>query len=174
MKREEFIISVESLKEGENKFKFKIPKEMLEIKKFLIMKWIKYEAVLLKKGSKVILKGKVETEIILECSRCLEKFKKPIDERFEITYIKGEPSPSIEPIELSKFELDEDYYQKEIDILSPARDAILLSVPIAPVCKPNCKGLCPVCGKNLNKERCNCKIEISESPFSVLKKMMNK
>ncbi len=174
MKKEELIIVVEKLKEGKNRFRFNIPPEIMEIDKPQLAKWVEYDVVLIKKGEKVILQGRVTTEVVLKCSRCLEEFKQRINESFEITYIKGKPSKTVEPVELSKFELDEEYYQTEINLLIPARDAILLSVPIAPLCRENCKGLCPICGINLNKKVCNCKKELPESPFAVLKEILKK
>jgi DUF177 domain-containing protein len=44
----------------------------------------------------------------------------------------------------------------EVDLEPLARDAVLLDLPVAPLCRPNCKGLCPICGADLNEVTCGC------------------
>ena len=51
------------------------------------------------------------------------------------------------------------YIGSRIDLSVGIRETIVLSIPIALLCKANCRGLCPVCGKNKNKEKCDCKTE---------------
>lgn len=99
-----------------------------------------------------------------ECDRCLatvvKEFKVPVAESF------------------FKEKLDEDtltYEDEEVDLQPVIDERVLLAVPSQVLCKADCKGLCPVCGTDLNKESCNCNIitedaEVS-SPFSVLKNM---
>ncbi|MGA7097365.1 MAG: DUF177 domain-containing protein [Acidimicrobiia bacterium] len=67
---------------------------------------------------------------------------------------------------------DEDGYgivDGEIDMYGPARDELALSLPAAPVCKPDCLGLCPTCGTDLNTDPCDGHGDESQSPFAVLK-----
>lgn len=73
------------------------------------------------------------------CSLCLVEFPKDFEKRttLNIPLDKGE----------NVIELTEDI-----------REAILLDYPIKPLCKPDCRGICPLCGANLNEEKCGCKI----------------
>ena len=59
-----------------------------------------------------------------------------------------------------------------IDLAPLIREYALLDVPIKPICKPACKGLCPVCGEDLNQVDCGHHRDAEESPFSVLKDLL--
>ena len=59
----------------------------------------------------------------------------------------------------------------QIDLEPLLREYALLEFPISPVCKPDCKGLCPVCGENLNRTDCGHRPE-TDSPFAVLKDLL--
>ncbi|MGB9720687.1 MAG: DUF177 domain-containing protein [bacterium] len=97
----------------------------------------------------------------LVCARCLNLFRKEFDETLHLDYIAGkDPLLSLEKVELKSGDIDRVYYSgPNIDISVGIREAIILAMPPAPLCKKDCKGLCPVCGKNLNREKCNCKIQ---------------
>ena len=47
----------------------------------------------------------------------------------------------------------------------------VLMVPLKPLCQEDCRGLCPICGANLNRETCSCQAEKSDSPFAALAKL---
>ena len=58
---------------------------------------------------------------------------------------------------------DEEAYPFEgefINLLPLVHDAVLLELPIAPLCRPDCRGLCPTCGIELNEEQCDCRPEV--------------
>ncbi|MEO0184938.1 MAG: DUF177 domain-containing protein [candidate division WOR-3 bacterium] len=96
----------------------------------------------------------------LVCSRCLSLFKREFDETLHLDYIAGkDPLLSLEKVELKSGDIDRVYYSgPNLDISVGIREAIILAIPSAPLCRNECKGLCPVCGRNLNIEKCNCKI----------------
>jgi uncharacterized protein len=54
------------------------------------------------------------------------------------------------------------------------REEMLLSIPISPVCMSDCKGLCPICGENLNETTCNHEDEVIDPRLAVLKSLLNK
>ena len=97
----------------------------------------------------------------LACIRCLEEFSKKLHVSIHLDYIEGkDPLSKIEKIELHRMDIDTIYYKKsQIDVSVGIREAIIFALPIAPLCRENCLGLCPVCGRNLNKKKCDCKIE---------------
>ena len=67
---------------------------------------------------------------------------------------------------------DEDGYaivDRQIDLSGPATDELALAMPAAPLCRKDCKGLCPICGTDLNKDPCDGHGEESDSPFAVLR-----
>ena len=121
---------------------------------------------------------RIESEVVAsamqECSRCLESFRHGIIGKFSIVIChlkKGETIPDYSEDDVDK---DEDslvylfYGESSIDITENVHDALLLSVPFNPVCKENCKGLCPVCGNNLNVSDCGCVNKSDDSRWQAL------
>jgi uncharacterized protein len=71
---------------------------------------------------------------------------------------------------------DEDGYaivERQVDLTGPATDELALGLPAAPVCREDCRGLCPICGTDLNREPCDGHGEDSDSPFAVLKDLFD-
>lgn len=79
------------------------------------------------------LKAPIKTS----CSRCLSDFEIDFKKNIELNY----PVDKTEPV---------------IDLDPDIREEIILDYPLKPLCKPDCKGLCPKCGKNLNEGGCSC------------------
>jgi uncharacterized protein len=120
-------------------------------------------------GSKVLLKGIIQTLVQIECSRCLEEFLFHIDEPFTATFLPGDKRPKDPDLELESEDLDVSFYDgKMIDLSELIREEILLAIPMNPLCRVNCRGLCPECGKNLNEGKCYC--SNSDFRWSKLKK----
>jgi len=71
---------------------------------------------------------------------------------------------------------DEDGYaivDRSIDLSGPATDELALGLPAAPLCRPDCQGLCPICGTDLNVDPCDGHGEESDSPFAVLRDLFD-
>ncbi|HVO72035.1 MAG TPA: DUF177 domain-containing protein [Aggregatilineaceae bacterium] len=100
----------------------------------------------------------------LECVRCLETFDQQIHSSLEDLYAFDKRY-----VTDSNLLVPED---GQIDLAPLFREVALLEVPINPICKPDCKGLCPICGENLNKVGCGHASPGSESPFAVLKDLL--
>ncbi len=87
-------------------------------------------------------------EIDLECIRCLEMFHTQLNSHFEelfyFHYLRENQD--------AELFLPESGY---MDLQDLVREYLVMEIPYAPVCKPECKGLCPVCGKNLNLGPCD-------------------
>lgn len=98
----------------------------------------------------VLVVGQVDTTVTQICGRCLEKFDKRITGAFQ-----------------QIFNLDLD----EIDVTQDVRETVLIDLPIRPVCKDNCRGLCPVCGINRNNATCRCAEEKTDPRWSKLKEL---
>jgi uncharacterized protein len=54
------------------------------------------------------------------------------------------------------------------------REQFFLTLPMKPLCRPDCQGLCPVCGKNRNREQCDCKAEWVDPRLAELRKLLDK
>jgi uncharacterized protein len=113
----------------------------------------------------LIVQGDFSAETILECVRCLTEFEHELNWEFTELYAFNKKSVSE-----SDLLLPEDQH---IDLAPLIREYALLDIPINPICKPDCKGLCPVCGQNLNEADCGHKSLSEESPFSRLKDLLD-
>jgi|YelNatPaOPRAMG01_1025707.scaffolds.fasta_scaffold01011_15 uncharacterized protein len=102
---------------------------------------------------KILLSCNVKTVVLLECSRCLQLYPQPLEFSYKEFY-------SEEPFRIVGELTEEDFKftieNNTIDVSSSVRENIIINLPIKPLCKPDCKGLCPVCGKDLNEGDCNC------------------
>lgn len=112
---------------------------------------ISFHASLL--GDEVLVTGSAKGEAAMECYSCNEKFVLPVE--FGIT--QSFPS-NVE----------------EIDLEEEIRQLFILSLPDRPLCKADCKGLCPQCGKNLNTGKCNCPKEPTFNKWGKLEDLLKK
>jgi uncharacterized protein len=127
---------------------------------------------LAKHGHDILVRGHLSGQLDLACSRCLESFAAPAAIDFDLLLVPGPPNAGAEDEELSPTDLDLDYYTGEIvDLESLLREQIILMLPLKPLCDETCKGLCPQCGANLNRETCQCKTDTVNSPFAHLAKV---
>ncbi len=123
-----------------------------------------------KLGIEVKLEGFLKGVITLECDRCLALYDFPIEHKFNID-IKPLASLNLEEEkELSEEEMEVSFYENSwISFYDLLKEEIFLNLPYKNLCNPDCKGICPICGANLNENPCNCKGYKKESPFSILK-----
>jgi uncharacterized protein len=110
-----------------------------------------------KDKDKFRLVGTLQTELELACSRCLEPFRLPVDQPFDLRY-HPQSAASAEPeTEVAGEDLETSFYRDEqIDLTELLREQFYLALPMKPLCREDCKGLCPECGTNLNTEACDC------------------
>jgi len=110
------------------------------------------------------VQGKFSGEIPLECVRCLKEFNNSLTWSLTELYAFNEKSVSD-----SGLIIPED---AQIDLESLIREYALLEVPIKPLHDSACKGLCPVCGQDLNVSDCGHRPEANDSPFAALKDLL--
>jgi len=92
-------------------------------------------------GNELVAKGAVEVDVTFPCSRCAAFFTTRLHE----------------PAFWCVRDLEKAEFPQFVDLTADIRESILLAFPSHPVCKQECKGLCPRCGANWNKEKCACK-----------------
>lgn len=134
-----------------------------------------YLSMNLRKDKKNILaKGRMTGVVILECSRCLEHYPHSIEMDIEVRFLPRKNLTGKGLFDLADPDLNVSYYDHDIiDIDDHIRENLLLSIPIKPLCKKSCQGLCQWCGKNLNDEKCNHRKEADIDPrLELLKKML--
>ena len=105
----------------------------------------------------ILAKGTLHTTVEIACSRCLSLVNCPLTLNIEEEYypgtdvIDGAQLPL--PEENASFIIDE---QHILDLTETVRQSELLAIPMKPLCREDCAGLCPECGHNLNQGSCNC------------------
>lgn len=112
----------------------------------------------------LLLSGDFEALLKVECARCLKEFSYKI--HWDMTELFAFNEKSVTE---SGLLLQDD---AQIDLAPLIRDYALTEVPISPLCKPECKGLCPICGQDLNTNDCDHQNEDDNSPFSILKDLL--
>ncbi len=110
----------------------------------------------------ILTRFHAEARASMRCTRCLLEWD-------ETLAIDGDQLFGVEP--------DEDGYGlgqgMTIDLSGPVRDELGLTLPTAPRCRGDCRGLCPVCGNDLNRDPCGGHEDDSDSPFAVLKDLFD-
>ena len=137
---------------------------------FSFDKAVRANLMINKSDMAVLIRGRIEAELILQCSRCLEDFHFPLDSYCEVTLFPFEGETLPQEAEIKGDDLRSSYYYGgEIDLSVITREQILLDIPYKPLCHPSCKGLCPTCGEDINRGICSCKEEVFDERFAPLK-----
>ena len=96
-----------------------------------------------------VLTGRLQAVLELECGYCLDAYSFPIEAEIDALFARGQKA----------IDNEEDFYpveSEEISLDELIRTNVILNLPALRRCKEDCKGLCPVCGANLNRETCSC------------------
>lgn len=125
-----------------------------------------------KDKDKFRLVGNVSTELELSCSRCLEPFRMAVDVPFDQRYLPQAQASSEEETEVAEEDLETGFYRDEqIDLNELLREQFYLALPMKPLCREACRGLCPQCGTNLNTAQCDCGPAWEDPRLAVLKQL---
>jgi DUF177 domain-containing protein len=125
---------------------------------------------IVKDKSQFHLAGRVATTLELPCSRCLEPFAWPVQADFSLRYQPHSANLGEGEREIEEDDLATAFYENdEIDLGQLMREQFYLALPMKPLCRDGCLGLCPVCGTNLNRGNCDCKREWDDPRMAVLK-----
>lgn len=110
----------------------------------------------------------------LECSRCLAAYPFAESESFSLVLYPRQRQPGAD-VELDRGDLDVLYYDEPVVALSPiAEERVQMAFPMKPLCREDCKGLCVICGKDLNQGPCACAPEIFDPRWEALKALKEK
>ncbi|MBA4494741.1 YceD family protein [Paenactinomyces guangxiensis] len=149
-----------------------IPPDSLAVKVpgLIRLEPVKVTAQVLKLDSHLIeVKAEQSTHATLTCSRCLSEIEIPVQTEWveQFTDVENQAGETEEhEIHLIEGNI--------LDLTPYIREALLLSIPLAPVCREDCKGLCPKCGVNKNTDACECRIESIDPRLAKLQELLNK
>lgn len=118
--------------------------------------------------------GDIETAATLPCSRCLETYPLPLHLHFDLLYTvrpehatRGESRVDEEQVTMTQ------YNGERIDLAALLAEQVYLGLPLKPLCRADCRGLCPQCGTNRNQGTCACREARAEDPrLLILKKLL--
>lgn len=120
----------------------------------------------------ILARLKVATGVNLECSRCLSHYAHRLNLKFEeefaptVDAVNGAPLP---PPDEGVFTIDGHHV---LDLSDAIRQYALMAIPMKPLCKEDCAGLCQSCGRNLNQGSCDCPKQVTDPRLSELTKLL--
>jgi uncharacterized protein len=115
------------------------------------------------------LKGSYSGEFQVPCARCVDPVKIPLSSEFDLIFRPLGADADAPERSITAPETEIGYYQGDSLLLEDVlREQVLLSLPVRTLCKPDCKGLCPRCGKNRNLEACSCDEAPSDARWEAL------
>jgi uncharacterized protein len=122
-------------------------------------------------GTDLFFAGKLKAETAATCARCAEEFKTSSERKFRLVMaprsvgMDGDAALHADDLEFSLYDGD------EIDLSPLVREQLLLALPTRPLCREDCRGLCPICGINLNRGECRCETHQPDPRFAVLRSL---
>jgi uncharacterized protein len=122
--------------------------------------------------------GKMDASVETGCVRCLESFVMEIHEDLDLLYLPQSKNVGLENAqdeerELSDRDLAVSFYRDEkIELKQMIWEQVHLALPMKPLCKQDCRGLCPQCGTNLNLSACDCVREVVDPRLAILKTLL--
>lgn len=140
---------------------------------FTLPNGIDYDVSLTNAGEGILVTGVVRTHVEGVCDRCLEPAEFDVASEVDEYFLFEEPAEEVSEDDddaLDYFVVNPD---NTIDLSDALMSAIIMETPFVVLCDPDCKGLCPVCGENLNERDCGHAQEaererVASSPFAVL------
>lgn len=130
---------------------------------------------LLRSYEGILVRADLYTSVELTCSRCLTQFAMPIRFRIEEEFY-----PTVDILTGARLPLPEDAdptalidIHHLLDLTEVVRQGLTLALPMVPVCRNDCKGLCSNCGKNWNEGPCDCTDDDLDPRFAVLKQLLD-
>ena len=124
--------------------------------------------------SRVRVTGNLRTTLTLACGRCVEDYSVPVDTNFDLLYLPAAEAPSgSDELEIAEEDANTAFYTDDvIDLAELVHEQIFLALPMKPLCREDCQGLCPVCGINRNTTTCACEPRWVDPRLSGLKALL--
>lgn len=123
-------------------------------------------------GDEIELRGVLTTAVQVPCARCLEPVRRPVEVNYDLVYRPMSSIARAEEIAVPRGEEEIGYYEGAgLKLEDVIKEQVLLSLPMVTVCQGGqCRGLCPVCGANRNREDCNCRDKAADPRWQGLMK----
>ena len=152
-------IKLHELDEGQTRLELELPPESLGIsqKDVVLERPLTVSLSLDRRGDEIWIRGSVDTVALQECSRCLVEFSQILELDFEVFCAKLPAARTMNPKALDEEDGGVHFHDgRVVSIDNEIREAVLLGLPMRPLCKESCAGLCPRCGEDRNEGPCRC------------------
>ena len=171
------IIDLKAIHHGRKRFSFSLDKEWwksrgqheqsIAFDRPLIVRIEVYKA-----GEKFVLEGFSSGGLWLECDRCLKKYNRDLKHSFRLFFECTASDEDKIEVELGEDDMEVGFVDGEsLDLDEIIQEQIYLSLPLKSLCQDDCKGLCPICGSDLNEMGCKCDKKQGHPGFLKLKKL---
>ncbi|MDO5042462.1 MAG: DUF177 domain-containing protein [Slackia sp.] len=141
---------------------------------YVAQKPLSYHVVLTNVGGAILVTGTVEGALLTSCGRCLDDMAVEIEGEVEGYFLIEGEGEAPEDMDEDEFDVLPESHEIDLGVLLMA--AVLVDLPLVPLCDEDCKGMCARCGKNLNEGPCDCASDVDEdeavgknNPFAALK-----
>ncbi|MBM3314856.1 DUF177 domain-containing protein [candidate division WOR-3 bacterium] len=163
------LVGLSGLRPGENLLEFEHepgqlgldPREVAENPSFeRLVGTMRERVTITRDGTRLLVRGRVAFRARLQCAACGTEYERDFDEELgaevvDLARVPSTPAHRSDPAEPEGLLAGGDL----LDLATLVRDAVHLAVPIAPVCRPGCRGVCPCCGADRNEIDCGCRSE---------------
>ena len=161
-------IQVAGLSQGVHRFSFRVPAAQLMLGDEFTQE-VDVDAVLDRTATEIALKAGVRTGGQFVCDRCVAEFNLALTPSYHMLYVwDGADTAHLDRSEVQVVNPS----LAVIDLSEDVRQTILLAVPFKLLCREDCRGLCPGCGADLNREACRCPEAPGESPLAGLREVL--
>jgi uncharacterized protein len=174
------LLDLRGFRAGTDEISRRYPPEAFQLagEDFRLVGPVDLTARVTKDAQKVRLEGRVKTTLETDCGRCLDPFTIPVDAPFDLMFLP-EADPAVQRRDAEAQTQEDDvgvsfYKDDTIDLGAVMREQFILALPMKPLCREECKGLCPVCGVNRNREQCACQQEWVDPRLEPLKKLLDR
>ena len=148
-------IQIGSLSEGAHQYHFEVRPTDIALGEGFAGP-VNVDATLEKTGKQCFLHAQIQTRGSFTCDRCTAQFDLALSPEYRMFYVSDETEAGgFDPSEVQVIPAG----LPIIDLSEDVRQTVLLAVPLKLLCRPDCKGLCPRCGADLNSEPCTCPAE---------------
>jgi uncharacterized protein len=138
--------------------------------------WVRGQVQLTRTDKGIWAHGALDSSVPCQCSRCLADFSHPVHLEFDEEFLPtvdiatGSPLPPPDPEE-GAFTIDDHLV---LDLREAVRQYAIMAVPINPLCRPECRGLCPICGRDLNQAPCQCDEQKTDPRWHALEQLLTR
>lgn len=127
-----------------------------------------------KDGVRFRIVGRLDAALELGCCRCLDPFPWVVGVEVDLSYLPASDNTGEGEVQIEESDLRTAFYRDDqIDLGQLMREQFQLALPMKPLCRSDCRGLCAVCGGNRNTTACACVVAQNDPRFAVLKSLLN-